>query len=47
MKHMVNDVNKIIGDVYEEHKRTLDPDHPRDFMDVFIQEINMAEKVWT
>ena len=42
---MFEDVYKIIGKSYDEHKETVDADEPRDFMDVFIQQINNSEKV--
>jgi hypothetical protein len=42
---MFDDVYKIIGKSYDEHKETFEADSPRDFMDVFIQQINNAQKV--
>ena len=42
---MFNEVYKLIEKSYLEHKATLDSDHLRDFQDVFIKQMNEAEKV--
>nr|XP_045588766.1 cytochrome P450 2C55-like [Procambarus clarkii] len=36
-------VNEFIKQAVEEHKANLDPDNPRDFMDIYITEINKTE----
>ena len=42
---MFDEVYKLIEKSYLEHKATLDSDHSRDFLDVFIKQMNEAEKV--
>ena len=39
----MENVLKIIEPYYEPHRRSLDPENPRDLMDLFIMEINKAE----
>ncbi len=42
---MFDDVYEIIEKSFVEHKETLDVDNPRDFMDVFIKQMQTAEEV--
>ena len=44
-KLMFEQVYKLIEDVYVEHKQSLDAENPRDFIDVFIKQINASEQV--
>ena len=44
-KIMFDDVYKIIETSFTEHKKTFQNDQMRDFMDVFIKQINTAEQV--
>jgi len=42
---MFDDVYEIIEKSFVEHKETFDADNPRDFMDVFIKQMQTAEEV--
>ena len=46
MKHVFEDVYKLIKKSFDEHKETFQADQLRDYMDVYIKEMNSAEKVF-
>ena len=45
VKQMFEDVYKIIDKSFVEHQETFDADNLRDFMDVFIMQMNIAKEV--
>ncbi len=42
---MFDDVYKIIDESFVEHVKTFEADNLRDFMDVFIKQMNISKKV--
>ncbi len=45
MKHVFEDVYKLIKASFDEHKESFQEDQLRDYMDVYIKEMNSADKV--
>ncbi len=45
VKHVFEDVYKLIKASFDEHKESFQEDQLRDYMDVYIKEMNSAEKV--
>ena len=39
---IANDIKGLVVPNIQHHRSTMDPDHPRDFMDAYLQEINQT-----
>nr|AKH03513.1 cytochrome P450 3075B2 [Paracyclopina nana] len=42
MKDLFTDIKDLVGKALVDHKKTYDPDHPRDFMDMYLAEIDKS-----